>query len=167
MSSLRSAAYSSGPAVGMFMTMETIVSPDISVGSHSPRAVITGLMAMRTACLTVTVRSGSPLARSAVMYGSPITSSRLPRTTRMMLAVPAVPITITAIHTCLRKSTSFSQLHGALRSSGENRPPTGKSSTSSANTIRISARKKLGIDSPMKPAKVAMWSEILFLCNAE
>ena len=74
---------------------------------------------------------------------------------RIVLAVPAVPMTMIGIHRFLAKSHNLPRLHGKSSYSSESRRPTGRSSTRHANTIRIRARKKFGIDRPMNPAKVA------------
>ena len=43
--------------------------------------------------------------------------------TRMMLAVPAVPMITIGSGRCFRRSITLASVHGAPANSGENRPP--------------------------------------------
>src|SRR6202007_3090243 len=97
MSWLRSASSSIGPVVGKDITTETIAAPEITCGSREPISEMNGLRAIRSGYLNNTLRGGNPLARAVTTYCFCNSSSRLARNRRIMLAVPAVPMTMTGI----------------------------------------------------------------------
>ncbi|MNL77803.1 hypothetical protein D3C87_2040590 [compost metagenome] len=55
---------SMGPAVGRFITTETMTEPETRAGSSQPMVEISGLSARRTGYLRITFHSGRPLARA-------------------------------------------------------------------------------------------------------
>ena len=93
--------------------MEVIVSPESSAGKDMPRLLTNGFNAIRTAWRRTTIRSVSPLDRAVVTKGWPSMSSRLPLMTRIVAAVPAVPMTMMGIHRFFARSRAFAKLHGA------------------------------------------------------
>src|SRR5215472_16985254 len=97
MSWLRSASSSIGPVVGRDITTETIAAPEIMCGNREPISEINGLRAIRSGYLNRALSGGSPLARAVTTYCFCNSSSRLARNRRIMLAVPAVPMTMTGI----------------------------------------------------------------------
>ena len=54
------------PSPGQPMTTSRIAEPLSNPPSSNPKMVISGLMALRTACLFTTTRSASPLARAVL-----------------------------------------------------------------------------------------------------
>src|SRR5579862_474654 len=94
---LRRASSSIGPVVGSDITMETTAAPEITCGSNEPISETNGLSAKRSGYLNSTLSGGRPLARAVTTYCFCSSSSRLARRRRIMLAVPAVPITMTGI----------------------------------------------------------------------
>ncbi|GIQ66181.1 hypothetical protein PACILC2_47490 [Paenibacillus cisolokensis] len=117
-----SAFKSIGPVVGVFRTIETIASPEISAGSVHPIVLISGLIAMRTGYLNRSLRSSTPLARAVMTYCLESSSSSMPRMTRIRLAVPDKPIMTTGSTRRGSILSTLSMLHGASWNSGENRP---------------------------------------------
>ena len=120
--------------------------------------VIIGLTALRSACLSSTTRSVSPLARAVVVYCCPSTSSMLPRMMRVSPAVMAVEITSAGTTKCLARS----QVLPRRLISGwsiEVMPPIGSQLPVEAIRNNSSdARKKLGIDRPKKASTAIDWS---------
>ena len=55
---------STRPSPLMAKTFSTMTAPLISSAKAIPITVTTGMSALRNACLTITTRSGSPLARA-------------------------------------------------------------------------------------------------------
>ena len=152
-SRLRSDSSSSGPRVGSPSTMEPTTSPDRISGNCIPNRLMSGFTATRKACLSTTAGSASPLARAVRTYSSCSPSSMLARVMRTILASPSVPITSTGSTSPRAASSSLPRLHGASTYSGENSPCGGAMSKKNSNpTSTSSARKKLGIDRPMKAA---------------
>ena len=56
----------SRPTPGHAKIVSTITDPESSAPIRSPRMVTTGIIALRNACLKITVRRGSPFARASV-----------------------------------------------------------------------------------------------------
>ena len=104
--------------------MAVIASPDTSVGSTPPMPLTIGFTAMRTGYLNSSRVSATPLVRAVTTYCLGSSSSSVARSTRIMPAVPALPITISGSGRCLARSTTLPRLHGASAYSGLNRPPT-------------------------------------------
>ena len=71
---------------------------------------------------------------------------------RMMLAMPAKPITNTGIGRWMMVSNTLSHDSGAFRNSGELRPPTLMPNTVDEKYISTRATKKLGVARPIKPS---------------
>src|SRR5271166_4244494 len=112
MSWLRSASSSIGPVVGKDITTETIAAPEITCGKREPISEMNGLRAIRNGYLNSTLRGGSPLARAVTTYCFCNSSSRLARNRRIMLAVPAVPMTMTGIQIWASTEKILGQVHG-------------------------------------------------------
>jgi len=112
------ACRSIGPMVGRLITMEVRVAPDMICGRRPPIPLTMGLIAIRIGYLKRSVRSLTPLARAVITYCFCNSSSRLPRITRIIPAVPDVPMTMMGMGRCLSKSTIFPKLQGAHWYSG-------------------------------------------------
>src|SRR6516164_7906356 len=112
MSWLRSASSSIGPVVGKDITTETIAAPEITCGKREPISEMNGFRAIRNGYLNSTLRGGSPFARAVTTYCFCNSSSRLARNRRIMLAVPAVPMTMTGIQICASTESILFQVHG-------------------------------------------------------
>ena len=93
--------------------MAVMVSPDTITGSVQPMVLMIGLSAMRTGYFISSRPSPIPLARAVITYWRRSSSSRLPRITRTISAVPAVPITSSGIGRCASRSSTLPMLHGA------------------------------------------------------
>src|SRR5215472_3949248 len=112
MSWLRSASSSIGPVVGRDITTETIAAPEITCGRSEPISEIKGLRAIRSGYLNNNLSGRRPFARAVTTYCFCNSSSKLARSRRIMLAVPAVPITTTGIQRCAPTERALPKLHG-------------------------------------------------------
>src|SRR5437016_4775842 len=112
MSWLRRASSSIGPVVGRDITTETIAAPEITCGSSEPISEMNGLSAIRKGYLNSVLSGRRPLARAVTTYCFCNSSSRLARNLRIMLAVPAVPMTMTGIQMWAATERTFGQVHG-------------------------------------------------------
>src|SRR5712671_1986907 len=110
---LRSASSSIGPVVGNDMTIDTTAAPEMTCGSREPISEMNGLSARRSGYLNNSLTGGRPLARAVTTYCFCNSSSRLARSRRIMLAVPAVPITMTGIQICANTDMILAHDHGA------------------------------------------------------
>src|SRR3984893_3344339 len=113
MSWLRSASSSIGPVVGSDMTIDTTAAPEITCGNSEPISEMNGLSERRSGYLNSSLTGGTPLARAVTTYCFCNSSSRLARSRRIMLAVPAVPITMTGIQICANTDMILAHVHGA------------------------------------------------------
>src|SRR5436190_16228489 len=113
MSWLRSASSSIGPVVGSDMTIDTTAAPEITCGNKEPISEMNGLSERRSGYLNNSLSGWRPLARAVTTYCFCNSSSRLARSRRIMLAVPAVPITMTGIQICARTDIAFDHDQGA------------------------------------------------------
>src|SRR5438132_526729 len=107
MSWLRSASSSIGPVVGNDMTIDTTAAPEITCGNSEPISEMNGLSARRSGYLNSSLTGGTPLARAVTTYCFCNSSKRLARSRRIMLARPAVPITMTGIPTSARTEVAL------------------------------------------------------------
>src|SRR5579872_1454199 len=115
MSWLRSASSSIGPVVGSDMTTDTIAAPEITCGNSEPISEMNGFSAIRSGYFSSTRRGGKPLARAVTTYCLCSSSSRLARNRRIMLAVPAVPMTTTGTHIWAMTEPTLPHDHGLSR----------------------------------------------------
>ena len=76
---------------GQANTVSVMTAPPRSWPNWIPRTVMTGMHALRKACLTTTVRSATPLARAVVMNSMFIISITPERTRRMVMGASAAP----------------------------------------------------------------------------
>ncbi len=76
---------------GSVKTSSTTTVPPSRMPICRPATVITGISALRSACLRITSRPARPLAAAVRMYSEPSTSSMQERVVRAMLAALAVP----------------------------------------------------------------------------
>src|SRR6266566_1490744 len=113
MSWLRKASSSIGPVVGSDMTIDTTAAPEITCGNNEPISEMNGLSERRSGYLNNSLSGWRPLARAVTTYCFCNSSSRLARSRRIMLAVPAVPITMTGIQICARTEIALGNDHGA------------------------------------------------------
>src|SRR4029077_14759201 len=109
---LRRASSSIGPVVGKDMTTETIAAPEITCGKRDPISEMNGLSAIRKGYLISVLIGGRPLARAVTTYCFCNSSRRLARNLRIMLAVPAVPMTMTGIQMWASTEKALGQVHG-------------------------------------------------------
>ena len=139
---------SRGPMVSRLMTMATMVSPETMAGRMNDTVLTMGFRAMRTGYLNSSRCSSTPLARAVITYCFCNSSSSTPRITRITPAVPDSPITSRGIGRWVSRSRNLPQLHGANLFSKVNSPPMLRPNHFCAASIRISASRKLGTDTP-------------------
>ena len=72
-------------------TVSVTMAPPRSWPNCSPSTVITGMHALRKACLTTTRHSAMPLARAVLMYSMFITSITPDRTRRIVIGARNAP----------------------------------------------------------------------------
>ena len=100
-----------------------MVEPETIAGSTQPTVLTSGFRATRTGYLSSSRQYAKPFARAVMTYCLRISSSRFARMTRIIPAVPDVPMTITGIHRCHSRSTNRANDQLAFWNSGENSPP--------------------------------------------
>jgi len=122
---------------------------------------------MRSGYFISVLNGCRPLARAVTTYCFCSSSSRLARSLRIMLAVPAVPTMMTGIQRCSRIDFALAQLIGWLRYCWSMRWPTEVPNQILAKYMRISANRKFGIAMPMRPRKVSPKSPQLYWWVAE
>src|SRR5437868_5320302 len=85
-------------------------APEITCGSSEPISEMNGLSAIRKGYLNSVLSGRRPLARAVTTYCFCNSSSRLARNLRIMLAVPAVPMTMTGIQMWAATERTFGQV---------------------------------------------------------
>ena len=85
---------------GQAKTVSVTTAPPRSWPNCSPSTVMTGMQALRKACLTTTIHSATPLARAVLMYSMFMTSMTPERTSRIVIGARKAPRVKAGIRKC-------------------------------------------------------------------
>ena len=85
---------------GQAKTVSVTTAPPRSWPNCSPSTVMTGMQALRKACLITTSRSARPLARAVLMYSMFMISMTPERTSRIVMGARKAPSVKDGIRKC-------------------------------------------------------------------